>query len=83
MTDREAGRKQVPEELALGLAYEPDQEPARPKGRQRGGSPSAISGALKKDPQPGPQHWGGPRPRRAEADVFFPRKFPRFSPNDA
>ncbi|MBQ1081206.1 hypothetical protein [Nocardiopsis sp. B62] len=52
------------------------------KGRQRGGSPSAISGALKKDPQPGPQHWGGPRPRRADPDRFFPRKFPRLSPKD-
>ncbi|GHC77645.1 hypothetical protein GCM10007079_15000 [Nocardiopsis terrae] len=64
-------------------AREPEQEPARTaRARQRGGSPSAISGALKKDPQPGPQHWGGPRPRRAEPDVFFPRKFPRLSPND-
>ncbi|WP_051049586.1 hypothetical protein [Nocardiopsis ganjiahuensis] len=65
-------------ELARGAA----QEPAGTRGRQRGGSPSAISEALKKDPQPGPQHWGGPRPRRAEPDVFFPRKFPRFSPED-
>ncbi|GAA1469630.1 hypothetical protein NE857_30140 [Nocardiopsis exhalans] len=71
MTDAGADREQGPEE-----------EPARARGRQRGGSPSAISGALKKDPQPGPQHWGGPRPRRAEPDVFFPRKFPRLSPRD-
>ncbi|GAA1099278.1 hypothetical protein [Nocardiopsis metallicus] len=71
MTDAGADREQGPEG-----------EPERARGRQRGGSPSAISGALKKDPQPGPQHWGGPRPRRAEPDVFFPRKFPRLSPKD-
>lgn len=52
------------------------------KGRQRGASPSAIAGALNRDPQPGPQHWGGPRPKRAEPRTYFTRKFPRFSPND-
>ncbi|MEU3020794.1 MULTISPECIES: hypothetical protein [unclassified Nocardiopsis] len=51
-------------------------------GRQRGGSPSAISGALKKAPHPGPQHWGGPRPRRSEPERLFPRSFARLSPKD-
>ncbi|WP_017603333.1 hypothetical protein [Nocardiopsis alkaliphila] len=62
---------------------EPDteQESGRTRGRRRGGSPSAIAAALTKDPQPGPQHWGGPRPRRPEPDVFFPR-FHRFAPED-
>ncbi|AFR08699.1 MULTISPECIES: hypothetical protein [Nocardiopsis] len=50
------------------------------RGRQRGGSPSAIASALTRDPQPGPQHWGGPRPRRAKPDVFFPRDFPHLAP---
>ncbi|MEU3306924.1 calcium-binding protein [Nocardiopsis sp. NPDC055551] len=54
----------------------------RSRGRQRGGSPSAIASALSRDPHPGPQHWGGPRPRRAEPEVFFPRRFPRFSPEE-
>ena len=53
------------------------------KGRQRGASPSAIADALNRDPQPGPQHWGGPRPKRAEPRTYLTRKFPRFSPNDA
>ena len=56
-----------------------DDRAGRARGRHRGGSPSAIAEALTKDPQPGPQHWGGPRPRRAEPDVFFPR-FPRLAP---
>ncbi|MBB6118131.1 calcium-binding protein [Nocardiopsis algeriensis] len=51
----------------------PGGEPERPRAGQRGGSPSAISGALRRDPHPGPQHWGGPRPRRSE-----PRPLPRF-----
>jgi hypothetical protein len=79
MTDGEADREQVPREEP---AREPDRESTPARGRQRGGSPSAISEALKRDPQPGPQHWGGPRPRRPEPDVYFPRKFPRLSPND-
>ncbi|MFV2196502.1 hypothetical protein [Nocardiopsis sp. LOL_012] len=51
-----------------------DGEPPRPRGRQRGASPSAISGALHRTPHPGPQHWGGPRPRRAERDPLFPKR---------
>ncbi|MFL1438595.1 calcium-binding protein [Nocardiopsis protaetiae] len=39
--------------------------------RQRGGSPAAIAEALHRTPHPGPQHWGGPRPRKAEPDPFF------------
>ncbi|WP_460771968.1 calcium-binding protein [Nocardiopsis nanhaiensis] len=49
----------------------PEQEGDRRMGQQRGGSPSAISGALKRDPHPGPQHWGGPRPRRVDRDPFL------------
>lgn len=45
---------------------EPGQRP-----RQRGGSDSAIAGALHRTPHPGPQHWGGPRPRKATPDPFF------------
>ncbi len=83
MTEGEAHRKQVlEEELALGLPPGAKEGTTRTGARQRGGSPSAISGALKKDPQPGPQHWGGPRPRRAEPDTYFPRMFPRLSPRD-
>ncbi|MFD6096733.1 calcium-binding protein [Nocardiopsis flavescens] len=48
-----------------------DDEPRGRTARQRGGSPAAISGALSRTPHPGPQHWGGPRPRKAERDPFF------------
>ncbi|NYH52073.1 MULTISPECIES: calcium-binding protein [Nocardiopsis] len=48
--------------------------PDRPLNRQRGGSPSAIAGALHRTPHPGPQHWGGPRPRKTEPDPFFPKR---------
>ncbi|MFD6950956.1 calcium-binding protein [Nocardiopsis sp. TSRI0078] len=50
------------------------EEQDRSPGRQRGGSPSAIAGALHRTPHPGPQHWGGPRPRKMEPDPFFPRR---------
>ncbi|WP_116246263.1 calcium-binding protein [Nocardiopsis sp. FIRDI 009] len=46
-------------------------EDGRTRTRQRGGSESAIARALHRDPHPGPQHWGGPRPRRVERDPFF------------
>ncbi|GAB2516924.1 calcium-binding protein [Nocardiopsis aegyptia] len=39
--------------------------------RQRGASTSAIAGALQRTPHPGPQHWGGPRPRRKPPEPFF------------
>ncbi|MBR8742307.1 calcium-binding protein [Nocardiopsis sp. MG754419] len=59
-----------------------EEEDDRARGRHRGGSPSAIAAALTRDPQPGPQHWGGPRPRRTQPDTLFPRTFPRFAPGD-
>lgn len=53
---------------------EESEEEVRPPTRQRGASPSAIAGALHRTPHPGPQHWGGPRPRKTESDPFFPRR---------
>lgn len=45
------------------------------RGRPKGGaSPSAIAGALHRTPHPGPQHWGGPRPRRAPREPLFSGK---------
>lgn len=49
-------------------------EPGRTTARQRGGSPAAIAGALHRTPHPGPQHWGGPRPRKTDPDPFFPNR---------
>ncbi|GAA0991284.1 MULTISPECIES: calcium-binding protein [Nocardiopsis] len=46
-------------------------EETGPPSRQRGGSASAIANALHRTPHPGPQHWGGPRPRKADPDPFF------------
>ncbi|WP_436886198.1 calcium-binding protein [Nocardiopsis dassonvillei] len=52
-----------------------DDEPTpQTRQRQRGGSPAAIAGALHRTPHPGPQHWGGPRPRKADPDPFFSSK---------
>ncbi|MDT0329013.1 calcium-binding protein [Nocardiopsis lambiniae] len=51
-------------------ADEPSDD-SRARSRQRGGSPSAIAAALHRPPHPGPQHWGGPRPRKVEPDPFF------------
>ncbi|WP_087096473.1 calcium-binding protein [Nocardiopsis sp. JB363] len=65
-----------------GTGRDTERENGRTRGRQRGGSPSAIASALSRDPHPGPQHWGGPRPRRADPDTFFPRRFPRPAPED-
>ncbi|WP_017613242.1 hypothetical protein [Nocardiopsis salina] len=48
-----------------------DNNRARPKG---GASPSAIAGALSRTPHPGPQHWGGPRPRKAPREQLFSGK---------
>lgn len=49
-----------------------DHTGADSRGRPRGGaSPSAIAGALHRTPHPGPQHWGGPRPRKTDPDPFF------------
>src|SRR5699024_12306153 len=46
--------------------------PSSPGSRPRGGSPSAIAEARQRTPHPGPQHWGGPRPRRSpQPDPFF------------
>lgn len=53
---------------------EQPEEGEGPPVRRRGASPSAIAGALHRVPHPGPQHWGGPRPRKAEPDPFFPRR---------
>jgi len=53
------------DELAEGV------EEDGPGPRQRGGSASAIANALHRTPHPGPQHWGGPRPRKATPDPFF------------
>lgn len=51
-----------------------DEPEPPPRSRQRGGSPAAIAGALHRTPHPGPQHWGGPRPRKADPDPFFSSK---------
>ena len=51
---------------------DPDDRPrTQSRSRQRGASPAAIAGALHRTPHPGPQHWGGPRPRKADPDPFF------------
>lgn len=81
MTEVERGWPMTDGEDEDRTEHDTDQETGRTRGRQRGGSPAAIAAALTKAPQPGPQHWGGPRPKKAKPDVFFPR-FSRFAPKE-